>query len=60
MIFKLKSNESSFVRLRVTPDPDQAASLERKMSALNYYPSNGFHRDLRQCRQHRSMSRLGR
>jgi hypothetical protein len=57
MIFKLKSNESSFVRPRVTPDPDQAASLERKMNALSYYPVNGFHRDLRQCRQPRSFSR---
>lgn len=60
MIFKLKLSESSFVRTRVTPDPDQAALLERKMSALSYSPSNGFHRDLRQCRQPRAMSRLAR
>jgi hypothetical protein len=59
MIFKLKSNETSFVRPRVTPDPDQAASLERKMSALSYYPVNGFHRDARQCRQPRP-ARLAR
>ena len=60
MIFKLKLNESSFARPRVTPDPDQAASLERKMNALNYCPTNGFHRDLRQTRQPRAMSRLAR
>ena len=60
MMFKLKSNESSVARPRVTPDPDQAASLERKMSALSYSPSNGFHRDLRQCRQPRAMSRMAR
>jgi hypothetical protein len=60
MIFKLKSSESSCVRPRVTPDPDQAALLERKMNALSYYPVNGFHRDLRQERQPRSFLRLAR
>lgn len=60
MIFKLKSSGSSFVRPRVTPDPDQAASLERKMSALSYSPTNGFHRDVRQCRQQRSFARAPR
>ncbi len=57
MIFKLKSNELSFTRPRVTPDPEQAALLERKMNALNYYPENGFHRDLRQHRQPRPSAR---
>jgi len=51
MIFKLKSSKASFVRPRVTPDPDQAALLQRKMAALSYCPTNGFHRDLRQDRQ---------
>jgi hypothetical protein len=51
MLFKLKSAESSFVRPRVTPDPDQAAQLQRKIQALSYHPSNGFHRDMRQDRQ---------
>jgi hypothetical protein len=60
MIFKLKSSESAFARPRVTPDPEQAAALERKMNALSYYPSNGFHRDVRQCRQVRSGSRYSR
>lgn len=60
MIFKLKSSESSFVRPRVTPDPDQAALLERKMNALSYSPANGFHRDLRQVRHPRLLARLAR
>lgn len=60
MIFKLKSSESSFVRPRVTPDPDQAALLERKMNALSYSPTNGFHRDLRQVRHPRLLARLAR
>lgn len=51
MLFKLKSSEASFVRPRVTPDPDRAAQLQRKMAALSYCPTNGFHRDLRQGRQ---------
>jgi|GEM_PF-6267361 len=57
MFFRWKSTDPSFVRLRVTPDPEQAALLERKMSALNYYPTNGFHRDLKQGRQTRAMGR---
>jgi hypothetical protein len=60
MIFKLKTTESSFVRPRVTPDPDQAEMLQRKMNALNYSPANGFHRDMRQCRQTPAMSRMAR
>jgi hypothetical protein len=60
MMFKLKSSESSFMRPRVTPDPDQAALLERKMNELSYYPVNGFHRDLRQVRHPRLISRLAR
>jgi hypothetical protein len=39
------------MRPRVTPDPDRAAELQRRMTALTYYPENGFHRDLRQRRQ---------
>ena len=60
MIFKLKSTELSFARTRVTPDPDQAALLQNKMSTLRYGPVNGFHRDLRQGRQPRALSRAGR
>jgi hypothetical protein len=59
-MFKLKSAESSFVRPRVTPDPDQAALLQRKIQALSYNPTNGFHRDLRQSKQLRLVPRLAR
>jgi hypothetical protein len=60
MMFKLKLAESSFVRPRVTPDPDQAAQLQRKIQSLSYHPANGFHRDTRQDRQLRLVSRLAR
>lgn len=60
MMFKLKTAELPFVRPRVTPDPDQAAALQRKMEALSYTPVNGFHRDLRQCRRTRTLPRFGR
>jgi hypothetical protein len=60
MMFKLKTAASEFVRPRVTPDPDQAAQLLRKIQTLNYHPANGFHRDLRQDRQCRFNPRGGR
>jgi hypothetical protein len=53
MIFRLKQGSSSIVRPRVTPDPDQAAELQRRMSTLSYCPQNGFHRDQLQRRQGR-------
>jgi hypothetical protein len=58
MIFKLRQSQSSVLRPRVTPDPDQAAELQRRMSALAYYPENGFHRDQRQDRVARNGLRL--
>jgi len=60
MMFKLKSTASEFVRPRVTPDPDQAAQLQRKIQALSYNPANGFHRDTRQDRQCRFATRGAR
>jgi hypothetical protein len=33
---------------RVTPDPNAAAALQRRLDALKYYPTNGFHRDIQQ------------
>ncbi len=46
-----RSKPASFcMRPHITPDPRQAAELERRMSALDYYPQNGFHRDRRQHR----------
>jgi hypothetical protein len=53
MIFKVQAWPSAVLRLRVTPDPDQAAKLQRRISALDYCPENGFHRDQRQDRQAR-------
>lgn len=53
MVFKLRLAASSIVRPRVTPHPEHAAELQRRMEALAYHPQNGFHRDLRQSRQER-------
>lgn len=50
MIFKLKRSNDVLVRPRVTPDPGQAAELERRINSLTYYPENGFHRDRTQNR----------
>jgi len=50
MILRLKTPPSALMRLRVTPDPQHAAELERRMNALEYYPENGFHRDRSQHR----------
>lgn len=38
-------------RPRVTPDPQQAAELERRRQKLEYRPEFGFHRDQRQERR---------
>jgi hypothetical protein len=50
MLFVIKPSRASVARPRVTPDPSQAAALEEKIKALNYYPENGFHRDRSQDR----------
>lgn len=57
-MFRLKQGASSMMRPRVTPDPNQAAELQRRMSALAYSPQNGFHRDQLQHRQGRVVLRL--
>jgi hypothetical protein len=57
MIFRLKATRSSILHLRVTPEPGQAEVLRKRMSALEYSPENGFHRDLRQERQARYIGR---
>jgi hypothetical protein len=51
MLFRLREQPSSTVRPRVTPDPQRAAELERRISELAYNPENGFHRDQRQGRR---------
>lgn len=53
MIFRLKTTSAAVMRPRVTPDPNQAAALQQRIRALQYYPENGFHRDQRQQRQER-------
>jgi hypothetical protein len=61
MIFRLKATQSSILHLRVTPEPGQAEELRRRMSAVDYSPENGFHRDLRQERHARFVgARAGR
>jgi hypothetical protein len=51
MLFRLREARSALVRPRVTPDPQRAAELARRLSELDYSPENGFHRDRRQDRQ---------
>ena len=50
MILRLKTPPTALMRPRVTPDPEHAAALERRMNALEYCPENGFHRDRSQDR----------
>jgi hypothetical protein len=50
MIHKLKLAPPAVLRPRVTPDPDHAAALQRRMTELAYCPENGFHRDRLQDR----------
>jgi hypothetical protein len=51
MIFRLRPAESSVVRPRVTPDPQRAAELQRRIESLRYQPESGFHRDRTVVRQ---------
>jgi hypothetical protein len=59
MMFKLREAPATIVRPRVTPDPNHAAELQRRISALAYVPQNGFHRDHHQRRHDRMEMRLG-
>ena len=54
MSFRLSQLPSSVVRPRVTPDPERAQELQRRMSELAYRPENGFHRDRHERRRPRS------
>ncbi|HEY4368213.1 MAG TPA: hypothetical protein VGN07_13350 [Steroidobacteraceae bacterium] len=58
MIFRSKPSTSSPARPRITPDPNQAAELMRRMRELAYHPENGFHKDLTQARHERPVLRL--
>lgn len=45
-------------RVKVTPEPDQKAALDRKFEALRYRPENGFHRDTWQTKPQRVPAQL--
>ena len=45
------------MRPRVTPDPEQAAALERRRAELDYRPENGFLFERVQERVERDRSR---
>jgi hypothetical protein len=51
MLLRLRDIPTSILRPRVTPDPERAAELEKRISELAYYPENGFHRDQQQRRR---------
>lgn len=48
MLYSKKRAEQ--LQPRVTPDSTQAEALRRKLAALDYVPSNGFHKDRQQLR----------
>lgn len=50
MVLKFRLHGPEVMRPRVTPDPEHAAALQRRMSSLAYSPENGFHRDRSQSR----------
>lgn len=60
MLFRLKQSDALPVRPRVTPDPERAAELQRRIEALQYRPETGFHRDRLQARAGRAGLRLVR
>jgi hypothetical protein len=57
-MFKMTKIDSLPVRPRVTPDPERAAELQRRMEALQYRPEIGFHRDRLQGKTERPVLRL--
>lgn len=58
MIFRVKQTDSLPMRPRVTPDPERAAELQRRIEALRYKPETGFHRDRLQGKAQRPVLRL--
>ncbi|MBL8269968.1 hypothetical protein [Steroidobacter sp.] len=57
-MFRMRQSESLPVRPRVTPDPERAAELQRRIDALQYKPETGFHRDRLQDKAERPVLRL--
>jgi hypothetical protein len=62
MIFRSRQSDSYSdampMRPRVTPDPERAAELQRRIEALQYRPEVGFHRDRLQGKAERPVLRL--
>lgn len=56
---RIKPASHTLSVVRVTPDPLQAAELERRFRALNYRPEVGFHRDRTQPRVDAPITRRG-
>jgi hypothetical protein len=57
MLFRTKADAVP-VRPRVTPDPERAAELQRRIEALQYRPEVGFHRDRLQMKAGRPVLHL--
>jgi hypothetical protein len=57
-MFRMTKSDSLPMRPRVTPDPERAAELQRRMEALQYRPETGFHRDRLQGKADRPVLRL--
>lgn len=58
MIFRPRQSDAMPMRPRVTPDPERAAELQRRIDALQYRPETGFHRDRLQFKAERPVLRL--
>lgn len=58
MLFRSRLSDDLTVRPRVTPDPERAAELQRRIDALQYRPEVGFHRDRLQGKAERPALRL--
>ncbi len=57
-MFRMTKPDSLPMRPRVTPDPERAAELQRRIDALQYRPETGFHRDRLQGKTERPALRL--
>ncbi|WP_153067027.1 hypothetical protein [Steroidobacter cummioxidans] len=58
VMFRMTKPDSLPMRPRVTPDPERAAELQRRIDALQYRPETGFHRDRLQGKTERPALRL--
>jgi len=58
VMFRMSKLDSLPMRPRVTPDPERAAELQRRMEALQYRPETGFHRDRLQGKTEKPALRL--